>query len=147
MGRKIKLSPYIAERIERKSHNFRVDTFCAGGKGGSNQNATQSGVRITDLITGLSAEGRNERDQPQNKKQAFERLVIKMIDYYRKEELAQAKAKLPEGSIRTYNIKRNQVKDNRTGASYPLDDILNGELDKMMEDLLLLKERLSASDS
>lgn len=145
MARKIKLSPYIAERIERKSHDFRIDTFCAGGKGGSNQNATQSGVRITDLKTGLSAEGRNERDQPQNKKQAFERLVMKMIDYYRKEELDQAKAKLPEGSIRTYNFKRNQVKDNRTDASYPLDEILNGELDRMLEELLIMRSKSDAS--
>lgn len=109
---------------------------------GSNQNATKSGVRITCLITGISAEGRNERDQPQNRKQAFERLVQKLIDYYRKEELTQAKAQAPEGSIRTYNFKRNQVLDKRTGASYPLDEILNGELDKMLEELLTLKAKL-----
>lgn len=109
---------------------------------GSNQNATKSGVRITCLITGISAEGRNERDQPQNRKQAFERLVQKLIDYYRKEELAQAKEKLPELAIRMYNFKRSQVKDARTGASYPLDEILNGELDKMLEELLVMKARL-----
>lgn len=111
---------------------------------GSNQNATQSGVRLTDKITGLSAEGRNQRDQPQNRKAAFNRLVEKLVEYYRKEELEQVKRQAPEGSIRTYNFKRNQVKDSRTGASYPLDEILNGELDRLLEELLIVKARLDS---
>lgn len=142
-NRTLKLSPYIAERIGRKRQDFRIDTFCSGGNGGSNQNATQSGVRITDLKTGLSAEGRNQRYQPQNQSDAFHRLVEKLVEYYRKEELAQvSKDPNAQKSIRTYNVKRNQVKDNRTGASYHLGDILNGELDKMLEELLIMKARL-----
>lgn len=76
---------------------------------------------------------------------AFERLVEKLVEFYRKEELAQVKAKTPEGSIRTYNFKRKEVKDNRTGASYPLDKVLNGELDRMLEELLIMKANIDAT--
>ena len=55
--------------------DFTVQTFRAGGKGGQNQNKRDTGVRIIHNETGISAEGRTERSQLQNKKLAFERLV------------------------------------------------------------------------
>jgi len=55
--------------------DFRIDTFRAGGKGGQNQNKTESGVRITHLESGAVGEARDSRDQSQNKKAAFERLI------------------------------------------------------------------------
>lgn len=55
--------------------DFRIDTFRAGGKGGQNQNKVESGVRITHIASGVSAESREYRDQPQNKKAAFMKLV------------------------------------------------------------------------
>jgi protein subunit release factor B len=61
MGKIIKLPKNIAEQIIRKRNQFKVDTFRAGGCGGQNQNKVESGVRITDLVTGLSAEGRDQR--------------------------------------------------------------------------------------
>jgi len=55
--------------------DFRFDTFRSGGKGGQNQNKRDTGVRITHLETGISAESREERSQLQNKKKAFQRLI------------------------------------------------------------------------
>jgi len=54
--------------------DFRVDTFRSGGKGGQNQNKRDTGVRITHIASGISAESRSERSQAQNKKIAFQRL-------------------------------------------------------------------------
>jgi len=54
--------------------DFRIDTFRSGGKGGQNQNKRDTGVRITHIETGISAESREERSQAQNKKIAFKRL-------------------------------------------------------------------------
>jgi hypothetical protein len=54
---------------------FRVDTFRCGGKGGQNVNKRDTGVRITHLASGASAECREERQQEQNKKKAFKKLI------------------------------------------------------------------------
>ncbi len=55
--------------------DFLVDTFRSGGKGGQNQNKVESGVRITHPASGAVGEGREHRDQRQNKKAAFERMT------------------------------------------------------------------------
>jgi protein subunit release factor A len=55
--------------------DFRVDTFRSGGKGGQHQNKVESGVRITHIETGISAESREFKSQLQNRKAAFNRLV------------------------------------------------------------------------
>lgn len=53
----------------------RVDTFRAGGKGGQNQNKTNSGVRVVHEPSGAVGESREHRDQLQNKKAAFNRMA------------------------------------------------------------------------
>jgi len=55
--------------------DFIIETFRAGGKGGQKQNKTSSGVRIKHPESGCVAESRSHRTQPQNKKEAFNRLV------------------------------------------------------------------------
>lgn len=48
--------------------------FRAGGKGGSHQNKTSSGVRIIHHPSGARGESREERSQLQNKRKAFGRM-------------------------------------------------------------------------
>lgn len=144
----IKMSPYVREKMHRTGKWYRRDTFRSQGKGGQNVNKVESAVRLTDLTTGLSAAAQDTRDQAKNQALAFRRLVEKMVEYYRKEEFSLiVEDKHPQLAIRTYNFKRNEAVDRRTGASYPLDDILNGELDRMLEELLVIKSKLNATES
>src|SRR3990172_8558396 len=54
--------------------DFRIDTFRSGGKGGQNQNKRDTGVRITHLESGFSAESREHRTQQQNWQSAWDKL-------------------------------------------------------------------------
>jgi len=136
--KKIKLPEPIAEKIRRSKKDFRVDTFTSKvHAGGSGKDTSNTAVRITDLITGLSAEGREERSQPQNKKNAFYRLVDKMIDYYKTEWQLELMTKVePSRAVRTYKQDKGYAVDHRTDKKYNCEELLSGKLDKVMEDLL-----------
>jgi hypothetical protein len=51
-----------------------VQTFRAGGKGGSNQNKRDTGVRIIHPESGAVGEARDSRSQLENKRAAFRRM-------------------------------------------------------------------------
>ena len=53
----------------------KVQTFCSGGEGGQNQNKTNSGVRISHPFSKAVGECRETRDQKENKKRAWIKLV------------------------------------------------------------------------
>ena len=55
--------------------DFDISYFRSGGPGGQNQNKVSSGVRILHRDSGAIGESRDSRDQHQNKKTAFMKLV------------------------------------------------------------------------
>lgn len=57
--------------------DFEVEPFRGSGNGGQNRNKVSSCCRIYHRASGAVAEGKEQRDFPQNKKAAFERLVKK----------------------------------------------------------------------
>lgn len=131
-----KVSRSIAEKIKRCKTDFTLQTFKSGGKGGQHQNKTESGVRIIDNITGLTGESREERDQLQNKRVAFNRLVSCMIKYYQQEEIKQDFTN--DEVVRIYRPRDSIVKDSRVDdVEYHYKDIMNGKLEKLIEDIQL----------
>jgi len=96
--------------------NFRVDRFKSGGKGGQHQNKVESGVRITHIETGISAESRSSRSQHQNKKVAFKSLCnnVKFKNWLKMESLyAEELRKKVKESMRSENLKIEFWKDNK----------------------------------
>lgn len=55
--------------------DFDIQTFRSGGKGGQNQNARDTGVRIIHPPSGARGESREHRTQLQNRKAAFQRMA------------------------------------------------------------------------
>ena len=96
--------------------DFRVDTFRAGGKGGQNQNKRDTGVRITHIETGLSAESREHRTQYQNKVAAFKKLAALICEHYDDQEQRERYGSTKV--IRTYHEPDDRIVDHDTGRTW-----------------------------
>lgn len=55
--------------------DFDIQAFRAGGKGGQNQNKTNSGCRIMHKESGAVAESRDTRSFHENQRSAFRKLI------------------------------------------------------------------------
>ena len=79
--------PVFEENILNES-DLRVQTLKASGPGGQHVNKTESAVRVTHIPSGISVTASDERSQLQNKKQAIERLKIKLAAYEQERAMA-----------------------------------------------------------
>lgn len=140
-----------AEEVEVNinQNDLRVDVFRSGGHGGQSVNTTDSAVRITHLPTGLVVTCQDEKSQIKNKAKAMKVLASRLYDLYKNaadSELSEnRKSQVGSGDrserIRTYNFPQGRVTDHRIGMTlYKLEAFLNGEMDEMI-DALILDER------
>lgn len=111
--------------ISYDKKDFRIDTFCAGGNGGQNQNKRQTGVRITHLPSGLVGESREHRSQHQNKMTAWRRLGKLVKEWAIKKFGYVMPAEQSTEVVRTYNVVDNRVKDHASGEQLTWDEVSN----------------------
>lgn len=106
----------LVKTITRK--DFQIDFLKTGGPGGQHRNKVETAVRITHVDSGISVVAGDKRSQAQNKKAAFIRLVEGMkfqtwiAEVYSEKQPFNRKAH-KEMYVRTYNEKRNEVRDYR----------------------------------
>lgn len=126
--------------------DLKIDTFRASGAGGQYVNMTDSAVRITHLPTGIVVTCQDERSQLKNRVKAMQLLRAKLyeMELKRQEDELAAERKGQIGTaerserIRTYNYPQNRVTDHRIGLTlYKLDQILDGDLDELIEALVM----------
>ena len=142
----VQVSPEIDEdiEIEIEDKDIRIDVFRASGAGGQHVNKTESAVRITHIPTGIVVSCQNDRSQHKNKEMAFKMLKSKLyeleLEKRRAEEEGKPKDEMGWGhQIRSYVLfPYQQVKDVRSNKAYSkVDDILDGDLDEVIEDVLI----------
>jgi len=129
--------------------DLRIDTYRAGGAGGQHVNRTDSAVRMTHIPTGIVVQCQNERSQIQNREVCLRILKSRIYDKYREEKdsayAANRRGQIGTGDrserIRTYNFPQGRVTDHRIGLTlYKIDSILDGDLDEVIDALLLAEQ-------
>ncbi len=114
---------------------LRIEYYRGSGAGGQKRNKTSSACRITHVPTGLAATCEAGRSQSQNRATAFKKLCYKLVPLMKAE---QVKERYPSTErVRTYHERRGKVTDHRTEKDYPYNQVLDGDLDKLLRDLAI----------
>ena len=142
----VMVSPEVDDNIDIQieDKDIRIDTYRSSGAGGQHVNKTESAIRITHIKTNVVVQCQNDRSQHKNKAAAMKMLKSRLYELQLEEQAAEkkgiAKSEIGWGhQIRSYVMQPyQQVKDTRSGIGYSnIDAILDGDLDKMVEDVLI----------
>jgi len=132
--------------VDVKMSDVKIDYFCSSGPGGQSVNTTYSAVRLTHIPTGIVAQCQDQKSQHKNKDKAFKVLRSRIYEMELQKKLEADAAKRNSlvssgdrsAKIRTYNYAQGRVTDHRIGLTlYDLNNIINGDLDKIIEALEL----------
>ncbi len=142
--------------VEINMKDIRKDLFMSSGPGGQSVNTTYSAVRLTHIPTGITAQCQDQKSQHKNFEKALRVLRSRLYEMElrkrREQEAQMRKSMVSSGDrsakIRTYNFPQGRVTDHRIGLTlYDLNNVLNGDLDKIIEALKLADntEKLKAT--
>ena len=132
--------------VEINMSEVRVDFFCSSGPGGQSVNTTYSAVRLTHEPTGLVAQCQDQKSQHKNKEKALKVLRSRLYELELEKKMREDSEKRNllvssgdrSAKIRTYNYSQGRVTDHRIGLTlYDLQNIINGEITKLVEELKL----------
>lgn len=131
--------------LEIDPNDLRIDFYRSSGPGGQSVNTTDSAVRITHEPTGVKVSCQDEKSQHKNKAKAMRVLRARLKEKFEQEQQAEIdearKSQVGTGErsekIRTYNFPQGRVSDHRINLTvHKLEEILNGEMDIIIEELI-----------
>jgi peptide chain release factor 2 len=148
----VMVSPEVDDDIDIviEEKDIRVDTYRASGAGGQHVNKTESAIRITHLATGIVVQCQNDRSQHKNRASAMKMLKSRLyeLELEKQQAIKDGAPKSDIGwghQIRSYVLAPyQQVKDARSNVAYSqVDAILDGDITKIIEDVLIVSQSKS----
>ena len=136
--------------LEILESDLKIDTYRASGAGGQHVNKTESAIRITHTPTGLVVTCQDESSQHKNRDKAMKVLRSRLYEIeIEKQHKARADARKSmvstgdrSAKIRTYNFPQGRVTDHRINLTlYKLNDILDGDINEIINNLLLEEQK------
>ncbi len=128
--------------------DVKMDITTAQGPGGQNVNKVATAVHLIHIPTGIEVRMQESKSQQQNKTRAWQLMRARVFDHFQKQKDAQraeTRSKMIGSGerserIRTYRYKEAIVVDDRLPGQYPLQKILGGQLDEVVEKIIAIDQ-------
>ncbi|MEE2913025.1 MAG: PCRF domain-containing protein [Planctomycetota bacterium] len=130
--------------VDLDSNDVKESITTSQGPGGQNVNKVATAVHLIHEPSGIEVRMQDTKSQAQNREKAWKLLRARLFEMQKakiNEERAQARnTMIGSGSraekIRTYRYKDNQVVDHRIGNSFNLAEIMSGDMQPMVDQLV-----------
>ncbi len=130
--------------VELNPNDVKESITTSTGPGGQNVNKVATAVHLIHEPTGIEVRMQDTKSQAQNREKAWKLLRARLFEIQKAKKDAkraeQRNSMIGSGSraekIRTYRYKDNLIVDHRTNENYNLADVMAGNMQPMIDQLI-----------